>query len=165
MSGTSKSYWRHKTLKTPLVKTKDGVYTPKAASFSNTVVAASGGQTSLITASAQNIGFAGNSLSATGDGVSDITTLFTGKPVDIPIGSNQVPVLSADIILTGGISSVEYLEWDQFQNYHIPGSHVMDLSGMCTSNTGMDAEYYTQGPEHTAGGHQINHPDGFSDKF
>lgn len=164
MAGTSKSYWRLKNPSAPTTKTKDGVYKPTAASFSNTVEAASGGRTSLITVSAQNVGFAGNSLSAIGDGVSDITTLFTAQPVDIPIGSNQVPVLSADIILTGGISSVEYKEWNLYHYNHAPGSHVMDGDGKCTSNPGMDAEYYTQGPEKGAGGHQINHPS-VGDKF
>ena len=93
------------------VKTKAGWYTA-AASFSNTVLAASGGQTALITVSAQSVGVAGNSITATGNGTSTIATLFTSDPVDIPIGSNQVPALNVDITLTGGHDNVEYKQWN-----------------------------------------------------
>ena len=60
--------------------------------------------------------------------------------------------------------SETYYEWDLYHYNHAPGSHVMDGDGKCTSNPGMDAEYYTQGPEKGAGGQQINHPS-VGDKF
>ena len=49
-----------------------------------------------------------------------------------------------------------YLEWDLYQAKYTPGHHVMDSYGMCTSNTGMDAAYYSQGPEHGDGGAQTH---------
>ena len=55
----------------------------------------------------------------------------------------------------------EYKEHTQFQINHIPGNHVMNsTTGICTSNSGMHAEYYRQGREDdTAGKQGIYHGD------
>lgn len=54
----------------------------------------------------------------------------------------------------------EYREYNLFQINHIPGSHVMDSTGLCTSNSGMHAEYYRQGREDSTAGKQgIYHGD------
>lgn len=37
---------------------------------------------------------------------------------------------------------VTYRELDLYQYNHDPGSHTMDSQGKCTSNPGMDPEYY-----------------------
>ena len=59
-----------------------------------------------------------------------------------------------------------YNEWD-LQLYNLSNdTAVMDVSGMVTSNPGVDVEYIEQGPEHGDGGTQINHPNSsISDKF
>lgn len=49
-----------------------------------------------------------------------------------------------------------YLEWDVYQAKYTPGQHVMDSDGMCTSNLGMDPDYYAPGPEHGDGGPQVH---------
>lgn len=47
-----------------------------------------------------------------------------------------------------------FLEWDLYLVNHDIGQHVMDEDGVCISNTGMDTDYYAQGPEHGYGGPQ-----------
>lgn len=53
-----------------------------------------------------------------------------------------------------GGTPVEYLEWDLYEHNHTPDSYVMNSAGVCTSNPGMDAEYFSQGPERGDGGRQ-----------
>jgi len=50
-----------------------------------------------------------------------------------------------------------YQEWDNYHVNHVPGQHVMDENGVCTSNPGMDKDYYTHGPEHGFGGPQTHY--------
>lgn len=45
------------------------------------------------------------------------------------------------------VVQVEYREWNAYTHNHIPGSHVMNEDGVCTSNPGMSSGYYEQGPE------------------
>jgi hypothetical protein len=49
-----------------------------------------------------------------------------------------------------------YNEWDFYQVNHRIGSHQMNEHGVCVSNTGMDDEYYSNGPEHGLGGPQLS---------
>lgn len=55
---------------------------------------------------------------------------------------------------TPKVVQISYREWDAYTHNHIPGSNVMDTNGVCTSNNGMTAGYYSQGPEHGDGGPQ-----------
>ena len=65
-----------------------------------------------------------------------------------------IPVVKTSINSYGNIES--YLEWDVYQAKYTPGQHVMDSTGLCTANPGMDAAYYARGPEHGDGGPQTH---------
>ena len=49
-----------------------------------------------------------------------------------------------------------YLEWDLYLANHAIGQHIMNTSGVCVENPGMDLDYYAHGPEHGYGGPQIS---------